>query len=659
MRALILFAGFVLVASACNALDAPGPEGSLEIIPVDDRPALLTAAPPAPISGGTLAVSSDGMTAVAADPDRDRVSIVDLDASTVRHVALEKGDEPGRVVLDPAGRAFVALRRSGALAVIDLVHGSLVQRMPVCSGPRGMAFDAAQGLLHVACMEGRLLSLRAASGSTLEIANDVRVELDLRDVIMQGEQLWVSTFKRAELLRVGENGQVHQRFAPNSFAALDFASFDSSERGAPAQMQPRVAYRSLADGAGNMLMLHQAESDGEVAIDQPADGGGSPYGGLGACSGIVTPALTKIEPNGRVITLPTSSGVLSVDMAFAPEQNMLAIVQAGASDADAPLRQRFFDSGGTFGESPTSGFAAPTVFGGGNAGGTGTLVTVFDMAAPDSSCKFGQSLFVPGQSTAIALRPSASAALDQGLSSSAGWVVQSREPARLFVLPTQPDFSGSELRQIDLGGETMRDTGHEIFHRDAGGGIACASCHAEGAEDGHVWHFTRLGARRTQALHIGLEGTAPFHWGGDERDLDNLMTDVFVGRMGGVHQSTDRTSALSRWLFALQPPAAPVSLDHAAVERGRELFMSAAVGCNECHSGEKLTNNRNVDVGTGEALQVPSLRGIAYRAPFMHNGCAATLRDRFTLVCGGATHGNISQLSAESLDDLLAFLQTL
>jgi cytochrome c peroxidase len=278
------------------------------------------------------------------------------------------------------------------------------------------------------------------------------------------------------------------------------------------------------------------------------------------------------------------------------------------------------------------------------------------MSTVREGCQFGQSVFIPGQATAIAYRPRTSAAV--AVATPASWVVQSREPARIVVTSLSPQFGGDQ-QLIDLGGESMRDSGHEIFHRDAGGGIACASCHAEGGEDGHVWHFTRLGARRTQALHIGLEGTAPFHWGGDESDLDNLMTDVFVGRMGGVHQDPGRISALSRWLFALQPPTAPIAVDDSAVERGRELFMSVAVGCNECHSGSKLTNNKNVDVGTGAALQVPSLRGIAYRAPFMHDGCAATLRDRFTLGCGGASHGNTSQLSTESVDDLVAFLQTL
>jgi cytochrome c peroxidase len=80
-----------------------------------------------------------------------------------------------------------------------------------------------------------------------------------------------------------------------------------------------------------------------------------------------------------------------------------------------------------------------------------------------------------------------------------------------------------------------------------------------------------------------------------------------------------------------------------------------------CHSGERTTNNRNLDVGTGAAFQVPTLRSIAWRAPYMHNGCAPTLRARFTdAACGGGDrHGVTSHLSSGQLDDLVAYLETL
>src|SRR5580704_1278232 len=61
--------------------------------------------PPPPISGGTLLVTYDGKTAVAADPDRDAIYVVDIQGMTVRAtIALQAGDEPGRLVEDIHGR---------------------------------------------------------------------------------------------------------------------------------------------------------------------------------------------------------------------------------------------------------------------------------------------------------------------------------------------------------------------------------------------------------------------------------------------------------------------------------------------------------------------------------------------------------------------------
>jgi len=76
---------------------------------------------------------------------------------------------------------------------------------------------------------------------------------------------------------------------------------------------------------------------------------------------------------------------------------------------------------------------------------------------------------------------------------------------------------------------------------------------------------------------------------------------------------------------------------------------------------DQLTNNNSVAVGTGEMFQVPSLRGVGWRAPYMHDGCAATLSDRFTdATCGGGDqHGMTSQLSEADRADLIAYLQSL
>jgi hypothetical protein len=66
------------------------------------------------------------------------------------------------------------------------------------------------------------------------------------------------------------------------------------------------------------------------------------------------------------------------------------------------------------------------------------------------------------------------------------------------------------------------------------------------------------------------------------------------------------------------------------------------------------------DVGRG-LHKVPSLLGLAYTAPYMSDGCAATLEQRFDdAACGGGTkHGNVGALSTAERGALITYLKTL
>jgi cytochrome c553 len=236
-------------------------------------------------------------------------------------------------------------------------------------------------------------------------------------------------------------------------------------------------------------------------------------------------------------------------------------------------------------------------------------------------------------------------------------VVQSREPAGVDFI----DLSTGALHpHLDLKQASRFDTGHTLFHTRAGAGLACASCHGEAGDDGHVWTFQGIGPRRTQQLRGGILGSEPFHWNGDMQDFPTLVREVFVGRMRGPQPTDEQTDALATWIDR-QPAWHVTARDPSAVERGRELFESAALGCTGCHAGTQLTNNQTVDVGTGVALQVPSLHDVVLRTPLMHDGCAKTLQERFSITsCGGGdSHGHTSQLTPDALADLVAYLSTL
>lgn len=630
----------------CNALDAPSQEdaGSRLVIPTDERVALRAAKAPLPVSGGTLHVSADGALAAVSDPNRNQVSIVDLAAGRVRHtIALLPDDEPGRIEADPQGRLHVALRRGGAVVSIDPVSGTQLARQPVCKAPRGLAFERATGLLHVACAEGKLVSFNP---DTKLVTRTLELGADLRDVLVRGSELWITRFKSAEIVRIQSQGGIGAALRlPELEAALPRLIKQSGGEIlelVPARARAEVAWRAAPTLGGGAVVVHQHAIVDEVPLSEPSPSGTSSYGGgsFGECGGIVKNALTVLDRGGRVLATQRFMGApLPVDIAVSADGSRVAIAHAGTQDPAAPR--------------PFVIFSHEDDAFGGSAAGPGfpgsSSVTVLSVGSigevpGHAPCRMSEApLQVEGPVVAVAFTPSGAVVAQRG------------EPPQLVV------SDGATQRVIDLpANESFVDTAHEVFHRDAGGGIACASCHPEGGEDGHVWSFEGFGPRRTQALHVGLAETAPFHWDGSLRDVGALMSEIFVGRMGGVKQSGERLAALTDWLTVMPRPVAIRDVQDPAAQRGRTLFESPEVACSSCHSGSRFTNNRTIAVGTlAGALQVPSLVAIGHRAPFMHDGCAATLADRFNPACGGSQHGNVEQLAAAERADLVAYLESL
>src|SRR5580658_7647195 len=208
--------GLLSAGLACNAAP-PVPENPpLPGAPDFGTTTLQDVAPP-PVSGGTMLLSHDATTVIVSDPDRDLVSLVDIAKGLVRaQVSLSPGDEPGRVVEDGGGQVHVALRGSGAVATISLSTGQLVDRQPVCAQPRGVAYDSTNDQVLVACATGELVTLPAASGAAVQV---VTIEPGLRDVVIDGDSIFVSKFRTAEILALTRSGDITQRvFLPGASA---------------------------------------------------------------------------------------------------------------------------------------------------------------------------------------------------------------------------------------------------------------------------------------------------------------------------------------------------------------------------------------------------------------------------------------------------------
>lgn len=569
--------------------------------------------PPVPISGGTLHLASTGTTALAGDPDRDAIFVADIAAepTLVATIQLRPGDEPGRIVERAPGEFLAVLRGAGEIARIGSDPWAVVERVPVCASPRGI-FASAQSVL-VACASGDLVTLDAS----LKETRRVRLERDLRDVVAVGDRVYVSRFKTADVLVLDSSGAVVARHE------LDDPDHPEFSAGA--------AYRMIPAGEESVLVVHQlSRTEGEpVRIE--VQGG---YGGTDCSPSIVQTAVTEIGPRADRETVSLGNFVLPVDVAvhdWTVAQGGTFTIAAAGVRTDDPSGLGGFTSSRPFVAPPTP--QAPLLTQSSIAPG----VTV-------SHCFADGQRFDDG-------RRITSVAFDGG----GRLVMLSRAPAEIVVV--EPGVGALALA---LPGREVFDTGHELFFGDAGGGIACASCHLEGGEDGKVWTFDGIGPRRTQDIRGGILGTEPFHWDGDMDSFEHLASEVFDERMLGPSLPREHAAAFVRWIDALPMPPADLPVDAEQVARGRAIFERTDSGCTTCHAGPRLQAPLSFDVGTGSAVQVPSLLGVVHRAPFMHDGCAETLSERFTdPSCGGSLHGNTSHLTATEIDDLVAYLETL
>lgn len=578
--------------------------------PYDDRPIVSLDAAPPPIAGGTLLVTRDGRHAVAADPDRDRVVIVDLASRAVRSVALEAGLDPGRAVETSDGRVLVALRRGGGLVELDPERAELVARHAVCASPRGLAVDASGDRVHVACADGTLATLDGARS----VERTVQLAPDLRDVVvLPSGDLLVSRYRSAELLAVSRDGVVAPEASRLPIAEL-VGTESTPEGDLRQQYAPGVAVRLASAGTG-AVVLHQRARIGVEAVFEGSSEPRTSYTYSNdpvsndegvtwrdPCgNSVVHAAATFVgEDGGALHGAPSiEHAVVPTDVAVSPG-GRLALAFAGEPGGEYRYGAQVVEVSAASASRDDPG---------------GCL-------EPERDRRY------PGQVIAVAFAGEV-------------LVAQLREPARLVV--------GEDV--VELGGGSVRDSGHDVFHLDTGGAIACASCHPEGGDDGHVWHFAATTPRRTQPLE-GMVGQAPYHRAGDVPSFEDLMN-ALSEQMASPPLGTEALRAAERWLTRLPaPPSGPV-VDPAAVERGRVVFETA--GCAGCHEGELGTDHRSHRVEDRE-LQTPPLRGIALRAPYLYDGRAPVLRAAFATPSDVTSHGATFVFEAGEIADLEAYL---
>ena len=555
----------------------------------------------------------DKTTAFASDATTDAIYIVDLEKKELAHtVSFEEGSWPGRMATTTDG-VYAVLRGSGELVKVNL-DGQITRRARVCDAPRGVAMDNTRGKVWVACASSEVVALEPES---LVLVDTFHVDSDLRDVVANSRGLYVSRFRAAQILRLDPvSGALIERRTPPSVAMGE---------GSPTI---NTLWRMVDRSDGNLILSYQesalhplfiTEPDPDPREMLPPEG----YGSGGVCrSGAVS----------SVLALVATADDGAIEQMY-PECNFGGSMAVDIDDAGCHIGM------------PLSG--AP-------------LISDQSANGPSNNSIMGDPTCPPVTRPHIHHTKLAAAVIRHSETEIQHLVLTRGEA--LYISSS----NGSAGREgIELVEESPAHIGHVLFHGNTGAGIACASCHPEGGDDGQAWKFFKLTkfeefefTRRTQNLRGGLEGK--LHWDGEFDDVAGLMDDVFSRRMGGFKIIEQDADAITHWLGQLQPePGMTHAPDQQAqVARGEQLFEEA--GCAGCHAGSMFTDYELYDVGTGGMRKTPTLRGIANRTRLMSDGCASTLEGRFDPDCGGGDmHGTTSRLSQEDKDALIVYLKTL
>ncbi len=248
--------------------------------------------------------------------------------------------------------------------------------------------------------------------------------------------------------------------------------------------------------------------------------------------------------------------------------------------------------------------------------------------------------------------------------------------------------------------------GRKIFHNATdpitSGGLACAGCHPEGRDDGHVWRELEkpsafvAAAHQTKSLKLEhgrgyprqtpmiagrVASKGPFGWHANDKDIvarvihgfrlhrwvDDFGDQPWDSLAGPLAARAGHLAAFVR--TGLVPPPKSKTPLTPVEARGRTLFTSTEVGCSTCHVPDSEYTDRErhtlplarprsgFDPDPDPMFRTPSLAFVSGTAPYFHDGSASTLS--LLIEANEDRMGHTKQLSRADRDALIAFLGTL
>jgi len=630
-------------------------------------------------SSGTVALSQDDAYLYAADTDNGLLAVIDT-ATNAKVAEIKVGASPVRVLVGGDDTIYVANRGDNSVAVIRRGDWQVATRLEVGIEPTGLAMTSDDKQLLVTSSAskespdfGILTSFETA---TLQPKFEIPVGPEPRAVaVIAGNRALVSLFKQGELVEVDlAKGELKAGTGTNGiYDRANASRSDTSFGRAFSTFHPRGMSDLIVAPDRNRVFAPVVWAREDAIARAPSSAGGY-YSAGGPCNvgAVATAGIVTVDT-----TTTVTPEVDDLTGCFRSGTN-------GGEEKDYPASTLAPRTSGT-GEAiqgPTVGVVDPT----------GTWLFVVNressnVAVMPANRRSGDDTNYQSSGTSVRSLVHVGAGADGIALTRDGTkaYVYSQFEHRVEMLSATGRGSAAQITNTGTVAQVAQDTltpelaaGRRLFFdaldtrmSSSLTNVACATCHLEGREDGHVWQFPD-GPRQTPALAgRHLLSTAPYHWSGEFSDLGTFNRHTIIERMGGSGLTTSAANQLDRWVDQLPSATTGIKADLAGVVRGKAVFETKAA-CASCHTGELLTNNAFADVGTlnlnsknadnGSVMRagfnVPSLIGVARSAPYLHDGSMTSLEER-VFRNDGDRHGVTSSLTSDEKLDLVSYLKSL
>ena len=604
-------------------------------------------------ASSAIAITTDGVTLLVANPDSNSVTLVDT-ASRAVILELPVGVDPRSVAISPDDAvAYVANQGSDSLSVVDLTTLAVAAEVAAGDRPVGVAVSPDGRFVAVAELgDDRVRFLDAATLSTLSTVavadrpHGLTFTPDGRRLLvthlLSGDVTVLSVhpltlylpliFKPSITYCATRNTRLETQDSSHVSRITDHASIPTWPNVAPA---PSV----LVNAAGTRAYLPQTMAHG---------------------LGLNTQFDTTVFPKVSVINLETDGHQTSEhiplpetdqpvglpwDVALARSDTEVWVVNAASND-----------------------------------------VSVLDISDPRRPSRVAH-ISVGDNPRGIVVSPNETVVY-----------VNNTLAGTVSVVDTDAYTVTSIITVTNIPLPPTLLHGKRLFHSSARSDLAqarwisCNTCHVEGEHDGRDWLLQYLGevppggtpviTRNTTSL-AGLIETYPLRWSAEwDESADSEFSVRFeqfgTGLIhdGEMHPTQDPSrpnqgrsydlDCLAAFIDSLAVPQRTHTLT-AAEQRGNAVFESLQTGCATCHPAPLYTDLQQHDVGTADAygewfgplIDTPTLRFLYDSAPYLHDGNAATLQEVLTTANPNNEHGTTSHLTEQEIADLIQFLQAL